>query len=52
MNIRRSVEEKIQIVLLNSKYDNFIDVQRQWKNHFATKPPCDETFLNVVRKLN
>ena len=51
VKIRRSVEEKIQIVLLNAKYGSFIDVRRQWKNHFATKPPCDETISNVVRKF-
>jgi len=51
MSLRLSVEEKIQIVLLYAKYENIQEVKRQWKNHFATAAPVDETIRNIVKKF-
>lgn len=46
-----SLEEKIQIVLLYGKFENFHEIIRQWKNQFTTRPPHEQTIRNVVNKF-
>ena len=37
MASRLSIEERIQIVFLFSKFENFQEVRRHWKNHFTLR---------------
>ena len=37
--------------MLQAKFDNLIDVQRQWKNHFTTEPPSKLTIISLVKKF-
>lgn len=51
MASRRSLEERIEIVLLFAKFDNIEEVRRQWKNHFATEAPSRETIRSLMDKF-
>ena len=51
MNTRLTTQERIQVILLQAKFDNLIDVQRQWKNHFTTEPPSKPTIISLVKKF-
>ena len=51
MSGRLSIEERIKIVELHNKFRSFIMVQREWKNHFTTNPPCNQTIARTVQKF-
>lgn len=51
MTSKLSIEERIQIVLLHAKFENFQEVRRQWKNHFTTPPPQVKTIQKLVTKF-
>ena len=51
MASRPSIEEKIQIVFLFAKFENFQEVRKQLKNHFTTPPPHETTILSLVDKF-
>lgn len=51
MATERTIEERIQIVLLYAKFENFSEVQRQWTNHFNTPEPDRRTISNLVNKF-
>jgi hypothetical protein len=46
-----SIEERVKIVFLYAEFKNFHEVQRQWKNHFATPKPHVTTMSNIVKKF-
>lgn len=49
---RRSLEEKIQMVLLYAKFGSYEETRRQWKNYFETEPPKSETIKGVYERFN
>lgn len=51
MQSRLSLQEKVQSVLLYTKYQSFIEVRRMWKNFFTTKSPTNKTISNLVNKF-
>ena len=51
MATERTIEERIQIVLLYAKFENFSEVQRQWTNYFNTPEPDRRTISNLVNKF-
>ena len=48
----RTIEERITMVRLFSKYKNAHEVQRQWKHHFNTSPPDLVTITTVNQRFN
>lgn len=52
MSKRRTVEERIAMVRLYSKFENAREVQRQWKHRFDTNVPTVDTILSVNRKFD
>ena len=51
MQSRLILQEKVQSVLLYTKYQSFIEVRRLWKNFFTTKSPTNRTICNLVNKF-
>ena len=51
MSTRRSSEEKIQIIILYAKFENFAEVQRQWKNYFDSEPPAKTTIRDLFDRF-
>ena len=51
MSTRRSLEEKIQIIILYSKFENYGEVQRQWKNYFNSEPPAKSTIRDLFDRF-
>lgn len=51
MSTRRSLEEKIQIVILYAKFENYGEVQRQWKNYFDSEPPAKTTIRDLFNRF-
>ena len=51
MNLKRTLEEKIQIVILFSKFENASEVVRQWPNHFTSPAPTRQTVSAVFHKF-
>ena len=46
-----TIKEKVKIVFLYAKFENFEEVQRQWKNHFSTEPPNSTTISRIVKRF-
>ena len=51
MNKRRTIEERIAMVRLYSKFENAREVQRQWKHRFDTNIPTVDTILSVKPEI-
>ena len=51
MSARRSLEEKIQIIILYTKFENYGEVQRQWKKHFNSDPPAKTTIKDLYNRF-
>ena len=51
MATRRSLEERIQIVLLYGKFENFSEIRRQWKHNFTSEAPSVETISAIVKRF-
>ena len=52
MSTARTIEERVVIVRLFSKYENPHELQRQWKHHFSTSPPALATITAVSQRFN
>ena len=52
MSMARTIEERVAMVRLFSKYENAHEVQRQWKHHFNTSPPALATITAVNQRFN
>ena len=52
MSMARTIEERVAMVRLFSKYENVHEVQRQWKHHFNRSPPALPTITAVNRRFN
>ena len=48
----RTIEERMTIVRLFSKYDYAHEVQRQWKRHFNMSPSALATITSVNQRFN
>jgi hypothetical protein len=51
MSSRFSIQERIEIVLLYAKFDNFEEVRRQWKKHFTSEAPNVRAISSLVTKF-
>jgi hypothetical protein len=51
MTSRRSLEEKIQIVILYVKFENCEEVRRQWKNYFDSNAPDPKTIKHLYERF-
>lgn len=51
MAASRTLEERIQVVFLYAKFENYEEVRRQWKNHFSTPAPHWDTLTAIVAKF-
>ena len=52
MSMARTIEERVAMVRLFSKYENVHELQRQWKHHFNTSPPALATITTVNQRFN
>ena len=52
MSMARTIEERIEMVRLFSKYENAHEVQRQWKYHFNTSLPALAMVTPVNQRFN
>ena len=52
MSMARTIEERVAMVRLFSKYENAHEVQKQWKHHINTSPPALPTTTAVNQRLN
>ena len=52
MSKRRTVEERIAMVRLFSKFENAHELRRQWKHHFDTNAPDVTTVLSLNKKFD
>ena len=52
MRASRTIDERVAIVRLFSKYENARDVQRRWEDHFDTTPPHLTTISLVNKKFD
>ena len=48
----RTIEERVAIARLFSKYEKAHEVQRQWKHNFNTSPPALVTIAAVNQRFN
>ena len=48
----RTIEERVTMVRLFSKYENVYEVQRQWKHHFNTSALALRTITAVNQRFN
>ena len=48
----RTVEERVAMVQLFSKYENAHDLQGQWKHHFNKSLPAWATITAVNQRFN
>ena len=48
----RTIEERVAMVRLFSKYENLPEFQRQWKYHFNTSPPALAKITAVNQRFN
>ena len=46
-----TIEERVAMVRLFSKYENVHEVQRQWKHHFNMSPPALPTITAVNQRF-
>ena len=51
MSWRLPAEEKVKAVQLYHQYGSAIQVQRMWKNYFATEPPCRQQIVQLAKKF-
>lgn len=47
-----STEERIRLVKLYAKFENFREVRRQWKKYFPTQAPHATTIERLVKKFD
>ena len=47
MSTRLFLKEKIQIIILYAKFENYGEVQQQWKNHMDSTPPIKATIRDL-----
>ena len=52
MSMARTIEERVAMVRLFSKYENAHELQRQWKHHFNTSPTAWATITVVNQRFN
>ena len=52
MSFTRTIEERIRMVRLYSKFENAHEVRRQWKDEFDTNAPTAATILSVNQKFD
>ena len=52
MPIARTIEERVAMMRLFSKYENAHQLQRQWKHHLYTSPPALATVTVVNQRFN
>ena len=52
MSVARTIEERVTMVRLFSKYENAHELQRQWKHHFKTSPPALPTITTMNQRFN
>ena len=48
----RTIEERVAMMRIFSKYENEHELQRQWKHHFNTSPPAFATIMAVNQRFN
>ena len=51
MSARRSLEEKIKLIILYSKYENYEEVRRQWKKYFDSEPPATKKIKELFERF-
>ena len=51
MTSHLTTEERVKIILLHAKFENFEEVRYQWKNHFPSQPPSPNTIRSLVKKF-
>lgn len=51
MASRRSLEERVHIILQYAKFENFEEITRRWKDHFPTVAPDRKTMRLLVDKF-
>ena len=49
MAARRSLDDKVLMIFLYGKFENYNMVSREWNKHSDTPPPKSETVANVVK---
>ena len=52
MSMARTIEERVAMVRLFSKYENAHEVRRQWKHHFNTSSLASATITVVDQRFN
>ncbi|CAF2981401.1 unnamed protein product [Rotaria sp. Silwood2] len=52
MRESRTIDERVVIVRVFSKYENVRDVQRRWEDHFDATPPHLTTISLVNKKFD
>jgi hypothetical protein len=51
MSVTRTIEERVAMVRLFSKFENAHEVQRQWSYHFDKTPPHNTAILLAKSKI-
>ena len=52
MSMAQTIEERVAIMRLLSKYENAHELQRQWKHRFNKSPPGLATITAVDQRFN
>ena len=52
MSMARTIEERVGMLRLFSKYENAHELQGQWKHHVNTSPPTLVTITAVNQRFN